>query len=79
MRLSVLVTLGVAAVAQAFSGDTPKDWHKALAGIPLTHTRALAPRFHRRLEGRSSHSHIYVATEKNVLAAIHPNNGTLGE
>lgn len=78
MRLSILVTLGLSALANAFSDEPPRDWHKALAGIPLTQYRALAPRFHRRLEGRSSHSHVYVATEKNVLAAIHPNNGTLG-
>lgn len=79
MRLSILVTLGLSALVHAFSDEPPKDWHKALAGIPLTQYRALAPRFHRRLEGRSSHSHIYVATEKNTLAAIYPNNGTLGE
>lgn len=77
MRLSILVCLGLTALSNALA-DTAKDWHKPLAGIPLTHTRSLAPRFHRRLEGRSSHSHVYVATEKNALAALQPNNGTLG-
>lgn len=77
MRLPLLLCLGIAAVSQALP-DTIKDWHKPLAGIPITHTRSLAPRFHRRQEGRRTHSHIYVATEKNTIAALQPTYGTIG-
>lgn len=77
MRIPLLLCLGAVLAAQALP-DTIKDWHKPLAGIPITHTRSLAPRFHRRQEGRRTHSHIYVATEKNTIAALQPTYGTIG-
>ena len=56
------------------------DWHKALAGVPLTQSAATAPIFHRRRhENGQSSSVVLTATESNVLAAFHSTNGSLGE
>lgn len=54
------------------------DWHKKLVGVPLTSSSATAPVFHRVGE-ETTHSVILTATASNVLAAIYPDNGTVGE
>ncbi|KAF8316331.1 DUF1620-domain-containing protein [Clavulina sp. PMI_390] len=76
MRITLLLCLALSALSEALP-DAIQDWHKPLTGIPITKTRSLAPRFHRRQEGRKTESHIYVASEKNVLAALHPTYGTV--
>jgi hypothetical protein len=69
------------------------DWHKPLIGVPLTQFARTAPALHRLTSSASSPSSsdagfsenanarslIVTATASNVLAAIHPENGTLGK
>jgi hypothetical protein len=69
------------------------DWHKPLIGVPLTQFARTAPAFHRLSSSASSRSGsddspsgngnarslIVTATASNVLAAVHPENGTLGK
>ncbi|THH31554.1 hypothetical protein EUX98_g2645 [Antrodiella citrinella] len=54
------------------------DWHKALIGLPLTalHT---GPSFHRTEDWQfgATQSVVLTATASNVLAALHPENGTV--
>ena len=64
----------------AASRASPSDFYLALIGQPLLHP---APRFHyasahdaHRLKAPAL---IYVATERNVLAAIQPKDGATGE
>lgn len=76
MRLSAVFCLSFAVLSQALS-DSLNDWHKPLAGIPLTHFRPVLPRFHRRQEGRRTESQIYFASQKNTLTALHPTYGTI--
>ena len=56
------------------------DWHLSLIGRPWT-TPGRRPRFHYPAGRDQSHisSLIYTATEKNILAAIEPRLGNLGE
>lgn len=57
------------------------DWHKPLIGVPLTFSHSLSPTLHRFGAGRSkksTQSVILTATEANVLAAVNPVNGSLG-
>ena len=49
------------------------DWYKHLIGVPLLGAAETAPRFH------SSGSLVLTATANNVLAALHPGNGTVGQ
>jgi ER membrane protein complex subunit 1 len=51
------------------------DWHKQHIGVPLTHWSRTAPTFHRVQE----ESITLTATGSNVLAALHPHDGSLGE
>ncbi|KAH9911778.1 uncharacterized protein BXZ73DRAFT_93328 [Epithele typhae] len=80
MRLTALPLLILCGCARALHsyevGVT--DWHKALAGVPLTQSAATAPVFHRRtLANGGSSSVVLTATESNVLAAVHSANGSL--
>jgi hypothetical protein len=54
------------------------DWHTSLAGIPLTHWAHTAPSFHPATTSSGGDALVITATVNNVLAAIHPGNGTLG-
>ena len=79
MRLFLLLSLAICARALHSYEVGVTDWHKPLAGVPLTHLDSTAPRFHRRKhEDGSSNSVILTATQSNVLAAFHSANGTLG-
>jgi hypothetical protein len=51
------------------------DWHVPLVGVPLTQFARTAPVVHR---ARAVDALIVTATQSNVLAGIHPDNGTLG-
>jgi hypothetical protein len=57
------------------------DWHQRLIGVPLSEFASLAPRFHSWSLGGSEgdESLIVTATEANALAALHPQNGSVGE
>ncbi|KAF8325526.1 hypothetical protein F5887DRAFT_1065329 [Amanita rubescens] len=50
------------------------DWYKPLIGVPLLGAAETAPRFHS--SGNDS-SLVLTATTNNVLAALHPGNGTV--
>ena len=55
------------------------DWYKQLIGDPLTGSAALSPVFHRVGEvNEPTRSYILTATTSNVLAALFPENGTIG-
>ena len=54
------------------------DWHTPNIGTTLTGNPALLPTFHRIEEDGSTKSLVITATASNVLAALHPENGTLG-
>ncbi len=55
------------------------DWHKPLIGDAITGNPTLSPVFHRLGEAdESTKSYILTATTSNVLAALHPENGTIG-
>ena len=50
------------------------DWHKRLIGVPLVGSSSTAPTFH-DVNGTSL---LIAATANNVLAVLHPDNGTIG-
>jgi hypothetical protein len=50
------------------------DWHKRLIGVPLLGSSFTVPNFH-HVNGTSL---VLAATGNNVLAALHPDNGTVG-
>ncbi|KAI0772317.1 DUF1620-domain-containing protein [Trametes elegans] len=78
MRLFLFLCWAVCTYALHASEAGVIDWHKPLAGVPLTHSSSTAPKFHRReLSGGSTRSNILVTTESNVLAALNPANGSL--
>ena len=55
------------------------DWYKPLIGDTLTGNPHLSPVFHRVGEvNESTKSYVLSATTSNVLAALHPENGTIG-
>lgn len=54
------------------------DWHKAFIGDVLTGNPGLSPVFHRIEENGKTRSLVLTATASNVLAALHPENGTIG-
>lgn len=55
------------------------DWHKELIGDTLTGNPALGPVFHRvGEENEATKSYVLTATTSNVLAALHPENGSIG-
>jgi hypothetical protein len=54
------------------------DWHTPLAGVPLTQWAHTAPSLHGFRTGVEPNALVVTATASNVLAAIHPENGTLG-
>ena len=51
------------------------DWYKQLVGVPLVASSSTAPAF-RRVEGKEI---ILTATTSNVLAALSPEDGHVGE
>lgn len=57
------------------------DWHKSLIGPPLTASHRTAPSFYRTEDARSgsTSSVILSATASNVLAALRPDNGSVGK
>ncbi|KAL4246361.1 ER membrane protein complex subunit 1 [Abortiporus biennis] len=80
MRL--LLCLLTASVLPAFSLHSSEagvvDWHKTFIGLPLTASPATAPVFHRvGDEDGPTRSVILTATESNILAALHPENGSV--
>ena len=50
------------------------DWYKQLIGVPLVGSSSVAPTFH-HVNGTNL---VLAATASNVLAALHPDNGTVG-
>lgn len=55
------------------------DWHKPFIGDVLTGNPGLTPVFHRiEEENGNTRSLVLAATASNVLAALHPENGTIG-
>ena len=55
------------------------DWYKPLVGDALTGKSSLSPVFHRIEDSQgSTRSLVLTATASNVLAALHPENGTIG-
>ena len=55
------------------------DWYKPLIGDALTGNPSLSPVFHRVGEANEpTKSYVLTATTANVLAALHPENGTIG-
>ena len=65
------------------------DWHKQLVGVPLVISQSLAPTFHRVTQKRkneygialndTTQSVVLTATSSNVLAALEPVTGQVGE
>jgi len=53
------------------------DWYKRLIGVPLVGAAETAPRFFH--SSRNDSSLVLTATTNNVLAALHPGNGTVGQ
>ncbi|KAH8102954.1 hypothetical protein BXZ70DRAFT_889895 [Cristinia sonorae] len=55
------------------------DWHKPLVGVPLISSHHTAPSFHRteNARDRSTKSVVLTTTASNVVAALHPENGTV--
>jgi ER membrane protein complex subunit 1 len=51
------------------------DWHKRLIGVPLAGSSSTAPTFY-HVNGTSL---VFTATGNNVLAALHPDNGSVGQ
>lgn len=54
------------------------DWHKPFIGDVLTGNPELLPVFHRIEDNGQTRSLVLSATTSNVLAALHPENGTIG-
>lgn len=55
------------------------DWYKPLIGDALTGNPYLSPTFHRIEElGGTTKSLVLTATTSNVLAALHPEDGSIG-
>lgn len=56
------------------------DWHLELIGLPSTEP-GTSPRFHYPAgpSNTASSSLVYTATQKNVLAALDPKTGAIGE
>ena len=55
------------------------DWYKPLIGDALTGNPNISPVFHRiAAQDGQTRSLILTATASNVLAALHPENGTIG-
>jgi hypothetical protein len=52
------------------------DWHRQLIGVPLAGSSSTAPTFCRSSEGKEL---ILTATTSNVLAALSPEDGHVGE
>jgi len=51
------------------------DWYKQLVGVPLVESSSTAPTF-QRVQGKEI---ILTATASNVLAALNPEDGSVGE
>lgn len=80
MRLFSILLGATCAYALHASEAGVLDWHKPQVGVPLVHSPSTAPTFHRRqYESGATRSIVLSATQSNVLAALHPNNGSLGE
>ncbi|KAJ3553144.1 hypothetical protein NM688_g3770 [Phlebia brevispora] len=74
--ISLLFALPASAIHAEEAGVV--DWHKSLIGDTLTDDPSLAPVFHRVGEANeSTKSYILTATASNVLAALHPDNGSV--
>ena len=79
--------LGVVALHASEAGVI--DWHKPQIGVPLIFSQSLAPTFHRVTQKHSNEygialndttqSVILTATSANVLAALDPVKGGIGE
>ncbi|KAJ3807314.1 hypothetical protein EV368DRAFT_75106 [Lentinula lateritia] len=53
------------------------DWHKRLVGVPNTETIHTSPTFHSDSTRKRDSNVVLTATKSNVLAALHPLNGTV--
>lgn len=75
----LIALFGLPALAIHSSEAGVVDWHKPLIGDALTGNAALSPIFHRLGEANeATKSYVLTATTNNVLAALHPENGTIG-
>ena len=78
-RACVLGICGLPALAIHASEAGVVDWYKPLIGDTLTGNPHLSPVFHRVGEpDEPTKSYVLSATTSNVLAALHPENGTIG-
>ncbi|KAI0341141.1 DUF1620-domain-containing protein [Trametopsis cervina] len=76
-RLAVSFILPCVSLAIKSSEVGVVDWHKTHIGDTLTGNRGLLPIFHRIEEDGATRSLVLTATASNVLAALHPENGTI--
>ncbi|KAI0633153.1 DUF1620-domain-containing protein [Trametes polyzona] len=78
MRLLLLLLSAACAYALHASEAGVLDWHKPQVGVPLVHSPATVPSFHRReYDNGATRSVILTATQSNVLAALNPANGSI--
>ena len=79
MWLAGLTALPALVLAIHASEAGVVDWYKPLVGNALTGNAHAAPVFHRTsLENGNTKSLVLTATSSNVLAALHPENGSIG-
>lgn len=85
MLLPRLLCIFIAALPTTFAIHASEagvvDWYKPLVGDTLTGNPQLLPVFHRIGDGDgnvSTRSLVLTATKSNVLAALFPENGTIG-
>jgi ER membrane protein complex subunit 1 len=79
MRILVVVLLCLSSLALAVQVGVGGEWYKPFVGVPLNHAK---PVFHRvavDAKNTRTRSVVLVATERNVLAALEPADGSIGE
>ena len=77
LLLSALYVLPALSIHASEAGVV--DWYKPLIGDALTANPSVSPVFHRieEVDG-TTRSLVLTATASNVIAALHPENGTIG-
>ncbi|KAI0686950.1 hypothetical protein BC835DRAFT_1408443 [Cytidiella melzeri] len=76
-RIAVSLVLPWVTLAIKSSEVGVVDWHRSNIGYTLTGNPSLLPVFHRVEEDGNTKSLVLAATASNVLAALHPENGTI--
>ncbi|KAI0052505.1 DUF1620-domain-containing protein [Auriscalpium vulgare] len=77
--LSLLSTAAWATASLALHEDEAGvvDWYKAQIGVPLSHSPSTSPAFHMEPGKPPTEGLLLTATSSNVLAALHPMNGSV--